>query len=94
MKQQDGLGQPISDDVLYYVQDDRNLVGNCASWWRPNGQGYCCDLREAGQYLGKNVRTMRESDVPWPVTYVDPLVLHHVRGDVQALRRRDARVSQ
>ena len=89
MKTRDGCGAEISDDGDYYVQDVRTLVGNCVSWWRENGQGYACDMREAGVYKGKDTRSMRDTDVPWPVWYIKPLIIQHVRGDTQALRRRD-----
>lgn len=34
----------------FYVLDARSVVGNCALWWRPKGQGYTCELDEAGVY--------------------------------------------
>jgi hypothetical protein len=94
MKTKDGQGSEIADEGDYYVQDVRGLVGNCASWWRANGQGYCCDLREAGVYKGTDVRSMRDTDVPWPVWYIQSLIVHHVRGDAQALNRKDQPVRE
>lgn len=88
-KQTDGTGAPIIDDALYYVQDARNRVGNCGSWWAPKGAGYVCDIGSAGLYTGAYVRSMRDSDVPWPQAYVDERVVRHVRVDVQAFERRD-----
>ena len=77
----DGCGQPLVDDGLYYVQDARGLVGNCASWWCANGQGYTCDLDRAGVYSGREARTMRETDIPWPLDHVAHRVIRHVRDD-------------
>jgi len=33
---------------LYYIQDTRSVVGNCALWWRKDDQGYTCDIDDAG----------------------------------------------
>ena len=74
---------------MYYVQDARGCVGNCGSWWAPNGQGYVCSIDEAGQYDGKRARTMRDTDVPWPIDYVLARTVRHVRVDNQAFWRQD-----
>ena len=89
MKTTDGTGAELKDEALYYVQDTRTVVGNCGSWWRANGAGYCCDIDDAGQYSGKDVRSMRDTDVPWPVDYVLARVVRHVRVDNQAFTRND-----
>lgn len=80
----DGFGDPIDPHGMYYVQDKRTIVGNCASWWRQDGKGYTCELGEAGAYTGAAVLGMRETDVPWPVNAVQVLAVEHVR--VEALR--------
>jgi hypothetical protein len=89
MKQLDGTGTPLDDDALYYVQDARTFVGNCGSWWAPNGAGYVCSIDEAGKYTGAAVRGMRETDVPWPLAYVEARTVRHCRVDNQAFRRND-----
>lgn len=83
----DGLGNPLIDDALYYVQDARSFVGNCGSWWRPDGAGYCCSIDEAGTYTGADVAVMRGTDVPWPVEYVLQHTVRHVRVDLKAFDR-------
>lgn len=83
----DGLGIPLVPDALYFVQDARVFVGNCGSWWAPNGAGYCCTIDDAGKYTGAEVRKMRGTDVPWPVDYVLQHVVRHVRVDTQAFDR-------
>lgn len=88
-KQTDGLGNPIVDDALYYVQDARSVVGNCGSWWAPNGAGYVCCIDDAGKYTGERVRSMRDTDVPWPIEHVLAHVVRHVRVDNQAFNRND-----
>lgn len=89
MKNTDGTGAQLVDDALYYVQDARSVVGNCGSWWAPRGAGYVCSIDEAGLYKGSEVRSMRCTDVPWPMQYVLDRVVRHVRVDNQAFRRRD-----
>lgn len=89
MKETDGQGNPIDDAADYYVQDTRSVVGNCGSWWKPNGAGYCCCIDEAGIYKGKYVRSLRDTDVPWPVAHVLQHVVRHVRVDNQAFSRND-----
>jgi hypothetical protein len=89
IKLTDGTGATIDDAALYYVQDCRQVVGNCGSWWCPKGAGYCCNIDEAGQFTGKDARTMRDTDVPWPVEYVLTRTVRHVRVDNQAFERRD-----
>jgi len=81
----DGRGQPISPTASYYVQDARQVVGNCAQWWGPNGAGYVCALEDAGTYTGEQVLGMRETDVPWPASFAQSLAVSHV--SVEALRR-------
>lgn len=89
MKTNDGTGAQLVDDAMYYVQDARGCVGNCGSWWAPKGAGYVCSIDEAGKYLGKDVRNMRDTDVPWPVAYVLERAVRHVRVDGQAFWRHD-----
>jgi len=88
-KQLDGTGAPLVDDALYFVMDARTCVGNCGSWWAPKGAGYVCCIDDAGQYKGADVRSMRATDVPWPVAYVLERTVRHVRIDNQGFERRD-----
>jgi len=62
--------------TLYYVQDKRQYVGNSMLWWRPNGAGYTTDISQAGQYDHKP--SDRETDVLWPVDYIDGVAKLHV----------------
>lgn len=89
MKTTDGCGDPIDVTALYYIQDTRQVVGNCGLWWCPNGAGYTCTLADAGQYTGKDGLTMRDTDVLWPVAYVEARMVTHVRVDNQAFERKD-----
>ena len=76
----DGLGQPLDPAGRYYLSDDRQVVGNCMLWWCPNGAGYTCELGKAGIYTGSEA-DHRDTDVPWPVDYVQSRVVVHVRRD-------------
>lgn len=82
MKTHDGLGDPIIDNALYYVQDTRQIVGNCMSFWCPKGAGYTCELDQAGLYTGAQVAGMRAEDRPWPRAYILANVVRHVRVDL------------
>lgn len=75
---------------LFYIQDCRAAVGNCVLWWRAAGQGYTCDLKDAGKFTAEEARRYagdRHTDVARPVEDVDRLAVAHVR--VEALRRWD-----
>lgn len=73
--------------MKYFIQDTRQVVGNCAVWWRYGGAGYTADLREAGQFSyaqAKEICDSRKSDAMRPVQAVKPLAALHV--DVERLR--------
>ena len=75
---------------LYYIQDTRSVVGNCALWWRKDDQGYTCDIDDAGVYTEKAMRLRtrdRMTDKPFPVEFVQSHIVRHVR--VEPLRRYD-----
>lgn len=76
----DGFGKKIRDDVRYYVQDTRSVVGNCALFWGKDRSGYVCGLHEAGIYTADDVRGMdRKTDIPWPESFVREVAISHVR---------------
>ena len=72
-------------DKLYYILDTRSCVGNCASWWAPNGQGYVCDLQAAGKYAEADKVGKRDTDVFVPCEVAERNVVRHVRVDVQEI---------
>lgn len=70
-----------TDQKLYYMQDTRQHVGNSMMWWRKGGCGYCCDVREAHVFTKDEAyaqHRMRPTDLPWPKSYIDAHVAHHV----------------
>jgi hypothetical protein len=68
-------------EACYYVLDARTVVGNCAMWWCPKGNGYTCEIDKAGLYTADDVAGMREADVPIHRDEVTKLVIQHVRLD-------------
>lgn len=86
-KSKDGLGQPLDDAAMYFIQDRRTLVGNCALWWAVDACGYTTEIASAGTYSGAYVRNLRDLDVPWPEDYVRANIVMHVRDT--ALERKD-----
>jgi hypothetical protein len=72
---------------LYYLQDTRQIVGNCALWWKLNGQGYTCNLDEAWK-IDPNIygAPPRDTDVFRLCSEVDALAKRHV--DVQQLPKK------
>lgn len=66
-------------EQLYYVQDTRQIVGNCVLWWCPDSNGYTTQLNEAGLYTRERVLRMRDTDRPWPKELVESCVVTHVR---------------
>lgn len=58
---------------LFYLQDSRSNVGSRAMFWR-NGGGYTSNLDEAEQFTRESAVKQyecRETDLPWPVAYVN-----------------------
>lgn len=74
--------KPASES-LFYIQDTRCVVGNSASWWRPDGNGYTCNLDEAWKVPG--TWSGRDTNVLRPCAGVDKLSERHF--DVQKLGR-------
>lgn len=73
---------------LYYLQDTRGVVGNSALWWAKNRNGYTCDLNKAHVFTMKEAydqHRSRPTDLPWPVSVVDPKAQRH--ADVQWMHR-------
>jgi hypothetical protein len=71
----------MSDEPLYYIQDRRTIVGNCVSWWRPNGAGYTTELDEAGLYPASKGKGLRETDVMVPKEVAERVATRHVRAE-------------
>ena len=75
------MSEPSEPERDHYILDIRSVVGNCALWWGPNGQGYTCNLDDAGLYTRAEAYSHRETDVPVPREMAERLVARHVRLD-------------
>lgn len=63
-----------------YILADRPPVGNCALWWRPSGQGYTCDLTQAGLYSPEDAARIcaGSENVAVPMEQAEALARKHV----------------
>lgn len=82
----DGEGKPIDLAALYYIEDARQIVGNCMMFWGVPS-GYDCELDRCRKYTGAEIARAicRTTDVPWRVEHIEAHVVRHVRRDM--LRR-------
>lgn len=58
----------------FYLQDSRSYTGDCLMFWCKDGAGYASGLDRLEQYTqaeGVQQNQSRETDIPWPVDYVD-----------------------
>ncbi len=67
----------------YVILDTRQIVGNCAMFWRPDGAGYTCDLNDAGLY--EKTKGRRDTDIYVPIEVARSMAVTHVR--VEPLKR-------
>lgn len=71
--------------MKYFIQDKRQIVGNCMVLWRVDGKGYTTDLGKAwlvdGDWKG------RDTDVLWPEATLRDIA--RLRVDVQVLPDRE-----
>ena len=78
-----GTEAAIPHRERYYIQDTRQVVGNCALWWAKESKGYTCELQQAGLFFEEEAREIarnRDTDKAYPESVVRPLILHHVRA--------------
>ena len=73
----------MSGDKTYVILDARQVVGNCALFWRKDGAGYTCNLDEAGLYAKD--RELRDTDIYVPIEVARQSAVTHVR--VEPLQR-------
>lgn len=79
-----------SEEQLYYLQDKRQYVGNSMLWWGQGRSGYVCDIRKAQVFTKEEAfaqHRMRETDIPWPKSYIDARISHHI--DMQHCKREE-----
>lgn len=68
----------------YYIQDTRQVVGNCMLLWKIDGKGYTTNLDEA--WLVDEGWSERDTDVLWPEEILREIA--RPRVDVQNLPER------
>ncbi len=69
---------------LFYIQDSRSYVGNDVLWWRPNSEGYTCQIDEAGLYDEAFCLGARDTDIIWRWEDMKPLATRVI--DIQRMR--------
>lgn len=78
----------MSTEGLYYIQDARHYSGNSCFWWRIDGKGYTCNLKEAWRVTEAEARSIikdpSRSDIAWPCSLIDEGAETHF--DMQKLR--------
>lgn len=79
----DGCGSEVNEFALYYIQDTRQIVGNCMMFWCPGDKGYTCQLDLAGKYIGAEAlsRCRDGTHMAWPVDFIEVNAVRHVRKD-------------
>lgn len=81
----------MSTEENFYLQDSRSYVGNDVLWWAKDGNGYTTDMRQAQVFTkaaAVNQHNSRETDIPWPKTYIDGKTRPAV--DMQYIKRAEA----
>lgn len=68
-------------EQLYYVQDTRQMVGNCMLLWGIANQGYTTEVDKAGLYTKADIKGMRKTDIGWPKEVIERNVTTHIRRD-------------
>lgn len=72
-------GGPATVTGKVYILDNRTVVGNCALFWAPDGNGYTCDLEKAGLY--DPGYSSRDTDIDIPADIAKACAVTHVRLD-------------
>ncbi|GFM83136.1 hypothetical protein PSCICN_38280 [Pseudomonas cichorii] len=73
---------------LFYLQDSRSHVGDGLLFWARNGVGYVTDLDKAELFTREQACSHRDTDIPWPKTYVDERA--HLGVDFQHIKEVEA----
>jgi len=88
---------PHGDDAManqqpmFYLQDSRSYVGNSMQFWAVDGHGYTTDISHAARFTQTDAvrrNQSRETDIPWPVAYIDARLKPVI--DMQTCKRSEA----
>lgn len=87
--------ESLPQEPTYYIRDARSFVGDCVVWWRAEGQGYTCDLAQAGKFSREEATTIsrgRATDVAYQCDDVDRVARQHVtQGALSTVSKMDPR---
>jgi hypothetical protein len=78
-------------EPLFFMQDNRQMVGDCIMWWGEGGNGYVTDIGRAKRFTLKEAVSQnrdRHTDIPWPLDLVTSRSIHTV--DMQQFRQSNA----
>lgn len=56
----------MSGQKKYFLQDTRDMVGNCMLFWRKGSRGYTTRIEEAELFTVEEALSHRKTDRPWP----------------------------
>ncbi|WP_423812542.1 hypothetical protein [Pseudomonas viridiflava] len=71
----------------FYLQDSRSYVGDGLTFWALGG-GYTTNLNKAELFTADQATSHRDTDIPWPKTYIDERA--HLGVDHQYVSKTEA----
>ena len=73
----------------YYIQDERQYVGNSMLWWAKDSNGYTTDIHKAHVYTKEEAEkkcSNRKTDIMWLKDYIDQKISCHIDGQYVSLK--------
>jgi hypothetical protein len=77
---------------LYYIQDTRSHISDCAMFWAIGENGYTTDINKAGLFNkdeAKKICMNRKTDIAWPEWYIRSIMINVV--DMQYMDKSKAK---
>ena len=68
----------------YYIQDERQYVGNSMLWWAKDSNGYTTDIHKAHVYTKEEAEkkcSNRKTDIMWLKDYIDQKISYHIDAE-------------
>ena len=69
---------------LFYIQDERQYVGNSVLWWSKNSNGYTTDIHKAHVFTKEEAEKIcsgRKTDIMWLKDYIDQKISYHIDAE-------------
>lgn len=65
----------MNNENLYYIRKE-GYLGNALIWWGKDGNGYTCDIKQAGKYTQEQAKNIcqRPQDSAYECSYIDNLI--------------------